>query len=64
MNLVMTGSGKFVEVQATGERAAFDDDQLTQLIRTARNGILELIEHARRSSGLVMCTAPRRIAAN
>ncbi len=44
MNVVMTGAGKFVEVQATGEKAAFDDTQLADLIDLARDGIRELVE--------------------
>src|SRR5437588_9693462 len=32
MNLVMTGSGRFVEVQGTGEEATFTADQLRRLI--------------------------------
>jgi ribonuclease PH len=43
MNVVLTGSGKFVEVQATGEKAAFDDAQMAEMIRLARAGITELI---------------------
>ena len=44
MNVVMTGSGEFVEVQATGEKSTFDDAQLARLIALARGGIVELIE--------------------
>jgi ribonuclease PH len=44
MNVVMTGSGKFVEVQATAERGAFDDEQMTRLIALARVGVAQLIE--------------------
>ncbi|WP_031499036.1 ribonuclease PH [Bryobacter aggregatus] len=43
MNLVMTGSGKFIELQATAEQIPFDDPQLADLITLARNGISELI---------------------
>src|SRR5579862_798666 len=43
MNVVMTGSGKFVELQATGEKIAFDDAQLAALIALARGGILDLV---------------------
>src|SRR6202171_1887295 len=43
MNVVMTGSGQFVELQATGEKTAFDDTQLASLIALARVGIAELI---------------------
>lgn len=43
MNVVMTGSGKFVEVQATAEKSAFDDAQLAQLLGLARQGIGDLV---------------------
>ncbi len=36
MNVVMTGAGKFVEVQATAERHAFDDEQMARMMRLAR----------------------------
>src|SRR5580693_4807303 len=42
MNVVMTGSGKFVELQATAEKTAFDDAQLAALLGLARAGIGEL----------------------
>jgi len=41
-NIVMTGSGKFVEVQSSGEEATFDDNQLQNLLKLARKGINEL----------------------
>jgi len=44
MNVVMTGAGKFVEVQATAEHGAFDDDQMAALVSLARVGIAQLIE--------------------
>lgn len=44
MNLVMTGSGKFIEVQATAESSPFDDAQLAQLLSFARRGISQLNE--------------------
>jgi ribonuclease PH len=43
MNLVMTGSGRFIEVQATAEHAPFDDAQLEQMSGLARTGIAQLI---------------------
>jgi ribonuclease PH len=43
MNVVMTGSGHFVEVQATAEKAAFDDQQLGSLLALARQGIADLV---------------------
>ena len=42
MNLVMTGSDKFIEIQATAERSPFDDPQLAELLTLARNGTAEL----------------------
>jgi ribonuclease PH len=44
MNVVMTGKGRFVEVQATAEHEAFDDAQMAELIELSRNGIARLIE--------------------
>ncbi len=44
MNLVMTGSGRFVELQATAEKTPFDDGQLEQMMTLARRGIGELFE--------------------
>jgi len=42
MNVVMTGAGRFVELQSTAEKNAFDDSQLAQLIALGRKGIAEL----------------------
>ena len=42
MNVIMTGSGRFVEIQGTGEEATFDDDQLAEMLRLAKKGIGEL----------------------
>ncbi len=44
MNVVMTGAGRFVEVQATAEHVPFDDAQMASLVELARTGISELIE--------------------
>lgn len=44
MNVVMTGAGRFVEVQATAEQTPFDDGELRQLLDLARTGIAQLIE--------------------
>jgi ribonuclease PH len=43
MNVVMTAGGKFVELQATGEKASFDDTELAAMVELARAGITELI---------------------
>jgi len=44
MNVVMTGAGKFVEVQATAEHTTFDDAEMTAMIGLARAGIARLVE--------------------
>ena len=49
MNIVMTGSGKFVEVQATAEHHPFGDQQLSRLIELARSGIRELTDMQKRA---------------
>ena len=43
MNVVMTGGGQFVEVQATAEHTPFDDAQMSQMMDLARIGISELV---------------------
>jgi ribonuclease PH len=42
MNVVMTGSGRFVEIQGTGEEATFGDEDLAALLALARQGISQL----------------------
>ncbi len=43
MNVVMTGSGKFVEIQGTAEQEPFGIDVLGRLLKLAQKGISELI---------------------
>lgn len=43
MNVVMTGAGEFVELQATAEHAPFGGVQLSSLLDLASGGIRELI---------------------
>lgn len=42
MNVVMTGSGEFVEIQGTGEETTFSYEQLEGLLQLAKNGIEQL----------------------
>ena len=42
MNVVLTGAGKYVELQSTAEQVPFDDEQLAAMIALARKGIGEL----------------------
>ena len=43
MNVVMTGSGSFVEVQGTAEGAVFDRGQLDSLLDLAQGGIAQIV---------------------
>ncbi|MEG2643969.1 ribonuclease PH [Enterococcus hailinensis] len=45
MNLVMTESGRFVEIQGTGEEATFDDTELNSLILYGKTAVEELVAH-------------------
>lgn len=44
MNVIMTGSGKLVEVQGTAEKEAFSRDQLNVMLDLAEKGIGQLIK--------------------
>jgi ribonuclease PH len=44
MNFVMTGSGKFIEVQGTAESAPFTYKQMQRMAEMARDGIRELLK--------------------
>jgi len=52
MNVVMTGAGRFVELQATAEKTPFDDKQLADLVGLARRGINELFAIQKTALGL------------
>ncbi len=43
-NVVMTGDGRFVEVQGTAEDEPFARDEMSQLLSLAESGIRELLE--------------------
>ncbi|OGS22943.1 MAG: ribonuclease PH [Elusimicrobia bacterium RIFOXYA2_FULL_39_19] len=44
MNVVMTGSGKFIEVQATAEGKEFSGQELNKMLNMAGKGIKEIIK--------------------
>ena len=52
MNVVMTGAGRFVEVQGTAEGEPFARAELDRLLALAAGGIAELVAHQRRALGL------------
>ena len=47
LNLVMTATGEFVELQGTGEEATFTEAQLTALLDLGKSGIRQLLEAQR-----------------
>lgn len=51
MNIVITGSGRFVEVQGSGEEATFSHAELLSLIEVAQQGIVSLCEIQRQVLG-------------
>lgn len=44
MNVVMTGAGKFVEIQGTAEEIPFDRTELDSFLQLAEKGIRQLME--------------------
>ncbi len=51
MNVVMTGAGRFVEIQGTGEEATFDESELQQFLSLAKAGIASLTRLQRQALG-------------
>ena len=47
MNVVMTGDGRFIEVQGTAEGEPFDRDLLGQLLDLATKGCADLTDRQR-----------------
>ncbi|MBW3669305.1 MAG: ribonuclease PH [Actinobacteria bacterium] len=54
MNVVMTSSGRFVEVQGTAEGAPFDRSELDELLSLAEHGIASILE----AQAALLATAP------
>lgn len=51
LNLVMTGSGEFIEVQGTGEEATFSRAQLDRLLKVGKAGIDAITAGQRKALG-------------
>jgi ribonuclease PH len=49
MNIVMTGDGRIIDIQATAERGPFPHETLDELVALARGGI-EAIAEAQRGA--------------
>lgn len=53
MNVVLTGTGEYVEVQGTGEEYTFSHEQLLEMLSLAKKGADELASLQRNALGLV-----------
>jgi ribonuclease PH len=54
MNVVMTGSGKFIEVQGTAEALPFGRDALLEMLDLANKGVGDLIALQRQAVGHIL----------
>jgi ribonuclease PH len=53
MNVVMTGTGGFVEVQGTAEGAPFSRHEMDSLLTLAQAGIMQLVSRQKQALGIV-----------
>jgi ribonuclease PH len=51
LNLVMTGSGQFIEVQGTGEEATFSRGQLDRLLKLGKVGVDKITAEQKKALG-------------
>jgi ribonuclease PH len=54
LNFVMTGGKKIVEIQATAEQRAFDEEQLRRMTEVAKRGVESLIARQRAILGTLL----------
>jgi len=54
LNFVMTGAKKIVEIQATAEQRAFDEEQLQRMTELAKRGVESLIARQRAILGTLL----------
>lgn len=52
MNVVMTESGKFIEIQGTAEQDPFSAETLGKMLKMAKKGIDELVKAQRQTLGI------------
>ncbi|WP_027414848.1 ribonuclease PH [Aneurinibacillus terranovensis] len=60
MNIVMTGSGSFVELQGTGEESPFSANELQGLLELGKKGIEQLIGFQKAALGSTAALLPRQ----
>src|SRR3989338_705181 len=54
MNVVMTGSGKFIEIQGTAEKVPFSNKRMAAMIKISTQGIRQLIHHQKKIIGNIL----------
>src|SRR5437764_797685 len=52
MNVVMTESGKFIEIQGTAEQDPFGIETLGRMLKLAQKGIFELVKAQKQALGI------------
>jgi ribonuclease PH len=60
MNLVMTSSGKIVEIQGTGEESPFSFDELEAMLELGKKGTAQLIGYQKQALGELAAEVGRR----
>jgi ribonuclease PH len=60
MNVVMTGAGRFVEIQGTAEKVAFTREEMSRLLDLSAEGISELISLQRKALSTPVSADERR----
>ncbi|MDD5086028.1 MAG: ribonuclease PH [Candidatus Omnitrophica bacterium] len=55
MNIVMSGSGRIIEIQGTAETKPFTKEEMNKLIRLAEDGIGELIDIQKKNLRFLRC---------
>ena len=64
MNIVMTGSGEFVEIQGTGEEATFTANQLQKMLQLADEGMKQILVIQKETLGILTNRIGETVTAN
>jgi len=51
MNIAMTGKGRLIEIQGTGEESTFSKDEAIDMLELAEEGIMAIVEYQRELLG-------------
>lgn len=59
MNIVMTGGGRYVEIQGSGEESSFSREEVDIMLDLARQGVIQLVEHQKQALGPISSSIGR-----